>query len=733
MKLADRVGMRGYLNTLSFSVVSGTREISETLAMAAFLFAGSLSAGYELAGILFLLGSVIIRLAVGFFSRLPNAVGGPQEIGMAVIASILAGLPVTMSSDASVATAIAVCGATSVLTGIVFLLVGELKLAHLARLLPYPVLAGFLAGSGWILFSGGFIMVLGPPPDLLGGDMPKFFAWAPEWQEALVIVPALILALVVHVAVMRWAQATLIVMISAVVLFYAALAIFSISTDTAREWGWLPALASAEVPTGLGMNMLSVIDWSFVMGAFPLMFAAAGLSTIGMLLTTSGLSLSSRTDVNINQELRGQGIANVVVGLFGGLAGYVTVGNTVLAARFGVPRLAAAVPGAVVLLLGVAFAGPIVLYLPNFLIVGIIIYAGFDLLLEWVYFSRRRLPFVEWCIILLILVIVIFAGILNGILVGIALSVAMFVYNYAKLPVIRTKATVREMRSNVERPTESNRLLDLHGQDAVVFVLQGYLFFATAKIILDQVRNHVEGKPDRKSRYVILDFANVSGCDTAAVTAFSSILNLASGYGFVLLFSGLSAPVKLFFERSQSIFLDNDVREFPDLDHAIEYCEERVISESGERTGAVSQDAVSYLRSAIGDHPSLEAIAHRFEVSALKKGEFLIHRGDAADDIFVILSGRVRVQIPLPDGRTMRLRTMTPGAVVGDIAFYTQQPRTADVILEEDSTIMRISSSDLEALEVENGSVAAQIHRIFAMNLAEKLTLANRVIQMTQR
>lgn len=733
MKLADRRGLRAHLNTLSFSIVSGTREISETLAMAAFLFAGSLSAGYELAGILFLLGSVIIRLAVGLFSRLPNAVGGPQEIGMAVIASILAGLPATMNADASIATAIAVCGATSVLTGVVFLLVGELKLAHLARLLPYPVLAGFLAGSGWILFSGGFIMVLGPPPDLLAGDMQQFLSWSPEWRESAIIIPALILALLVHVAVQKWAQATLVVMIVAIIIFYAALATFAISTDTARAWGWLPALASAHVPTSLGLNMFSVIDWSFVVAAFPLMLAAAGLSTIGMLLTTSGLSLSSRTDVNINQELRGQGIANVVVGLFGGLAGYVTVGNTVLAARFGVPRLAAAVPGAAVLLLGVAFAGPIVSYLPNFLIVGIIIYAGFDLLLEWVYVSRRRLPFVEWCIILLILGIVIFSGILNGILAGIALSVAMFVYNYAKLPVIRTRATVREMRSNVERPAESNRLLDLHGRDAVVFVLQGYLFFATAKVIVDQVREHVDATPDRKPRYVILDFANVSGCDTAAVTAFASILNLAAGYGFVILFSGLSAPVKSLFERSQSIFLSDDVREFPDLDHAIEYCEERVIADSGERSGAASKDALSYLRSVIGDHPGLEAIACRFELSALMKGEYLIHRGDAADDLFVILSGRVRVQIPLPDGRIMRLRTMTPGAVVGDIAFYTKQPRTADVILEEDSTIMRISSSDLQALEIEDGAAAAQIHRIFAMNLAEKLTLANRVIQMNQR
>ncbi|WP_395688597.1 SulP family inorganic anion transporter [Aestuariivirga sp.] len=732
--MADRLGIRAHLNTISFAIVSGTREISETLAMAAFLFAGSLSAGYELAGILFLLGSVIIRIAVGFFSRLPNAVGGPQEIGMAFIASILVGLPTSMTTDVSIATAIAVCGATSILTGVVFLLVGELKLAHLARLLPYPVLAGFLAGSGWILFSGGFIMVLGPLPRLLEADLASLLDWAPSWQEVGVIVPALILALVIHLAVMRWTQATLVVMIAAILLFYGTLAGFSISTETARDWGWLPADATAALPSGLGLNMVSLIDWSFVASAIPVMLAAAGLSTVGMLLTTGGLSLSSRTDVNVNRELRGQGIANLIVGAFGGLAGYVTVGNTILAARFGVSRVAAAVPGAIVLLIGVAFAGPIVSFLPNFLIVGIIVYAGFDLLLEWVYASRRRLPFFEWCIILLILVVVMIAGILDGILVGIGLSVAMFVYNYAKLPVIRSGGSVRDMRSNVERSAESNKLLDQHGEDAVVFVLQGYLFFATAKIILDRVRSHVEKTVESRTRYVILDFANVSGCDTAAVTAFSSILNLVSGYGFVLMFSGLSAPVKRLLERSESIFINPDlVKEFPDLDHAIEYCEECIISSNGENTNSKLQDAVSYLRSVVGDQAGIEAISRRFEITLLQKGDYLIRRGEAADDIFVILSGRVRVQIPLPDGRVIRLRTMTPGSVVGDIAFYTYQRRTADVILEEDSTIMRISSDDLKALERENGAIAAQIHRVFARNLAEKLALANRAIQMAQR
>jgi sulfate permease, SulP family len=726
-------GIRSHLNVVSFAIVSGTREISETLAMAAFLFAGSLSAGYELAGVLFLCGTIVTRLAVAFFSRLPNAVGGTQEIGMAVIAGILAGLPAAADPHVSIATAFAICGATSVLTGTVFLLVGEFRLAHLARLLPYPVLAGFLAGSGWLLFSGGFTMVLGTPPGLEASNLGNALAWAADWTKLAVLLPAILLAVLIHLLVLRWAQSTLFVMVAAAAVFYLVLSISPIDIDTARTLGWLPATSSSASSPGFGLETLQLIDWSYVLSAVPLMLAASGLSTIGMLLTTSGLSLKTRTEVDVNNELRGQGVANIALGMFGGLAGFVTVGSTVLAGRFGVSRLAAGVPAALVILLGVIFAGPIVSYMPNFLVAGIIIYTGLDLLLEWVYESRRRLPLVEWCLILLILLVIIFAGILNGIIAGIALSVAMFVYNYAKLPVIRLRGSVTDMRSNVERSSEDSELLGQHGQAAEIFSLQGYLFFATVKVIVDQVRDRAE-TGGRELRFVVMDFANVSGCDSAAVSAFASIVNLASKHGFVLLFAGMPKSVMRLFELSQAIFIDADmVKTLPDLDHAIEYCEEKLILEKGEPRAADSSDALSFLRTMMGEGSAVAGLAQIFQSVSMKKGEYLIRRGEAADDVFVILSGRVRVQIELPDGRALRLRTMTPGAIVGDIAFYTGQRRTADVVLDEDSTVMRVSAAGLRKIEQTDGELAARIHRMFAKTLAEKLILANNVIRLSHR
>ena len=116
-----------------------------------------------------------------------------------------------------------------------------------------------------------------------------------------------------------------------------------------------------------------------------------------------------------------------------------------------------------------------------------------------------------------------------------------------------------------------------------------------------------------------------------------------------------------------------------------------------------------------------------------KEGDYLIRRGEAADDVYIVLSGRIRVQVELPNGRILRLRTMTPGAIVGDIAFYTKQRRTADVIIDRDSTVLRLSSDGLKQIEKADGILASGIHRILARTLAEQLVLANNVIRLLHR
>jgi len=74
-----------------------------------------------------------------------------------------------------------------------------------------------------------------------------------------------------------------------------------------------------------------------------------------------------------------------------------------------------------------------------------------------------------------------------------------------------------------------------------------------------------------------------------------------------------------------------------------------------------------------------------------------------------------------PEGTRMRLRTMRPGVVVGEVGMYTGVPRTADVVAETPCVVLRLSRASIEQLEADEPELAAALHRWLARTLADRL------------
>ena len=105
----------------------------------------------------------------------------------------------------------------------------------------------------------------------------------------------------------------------------------------------------------------------------------------------------------------------------------------------------------------------------------------------------------------------------------------------------------------------------------------------------------------------------------------------------------------------------------------------------------------------------------------MSAGTLVIRQGDRPDDVFLLESGRLRVEMATHDGHRLRLRTMRAGVVVGEVALYTGAPRTADVVAETSSTILRQSRASLERMQRADPALAADVHRWFAEVLADRL------------
>ena len=148
------------LTIATAGLISGVLTIAMACAFSALIFAGPLS-GYVSTGIsLILFGAFVLGTVTALTSSYAGTVARPHEIPAAIVAIIAASIAGRMAagaSDAAVfATVVAAIFVASCATGIFFLVLGYLNLGNLIRFVPYPVIGGFLAGTGLLLVKGAF-------------------------------------------------------------------------------------------------------------------------------------------------------------------------------------------------------------------------------------------------------------------------------------------------------------------------------------------------------------------------------------------------------------------------------------------------------------------------------------------------------------------------------------------------------------------------------------------------
>lgn len=742
--------MKGHMRSLAAGLTAGLDNLGTGVAFAALLFSGPLAAGLGMGVAVLLLSGVVLSLFIALRSPWKGNVALVQETGIAILASSMAGILAGMDAqdtDRQVATVIAILGTSTMITGFSFLLFGRLKLGSLVRFLPYPVIAGFLSGTGWLLIEGALVMAAGGHgladlaiglADTVTGDTAGLLN-GPVLFGALL--PAVLMAGVLAVSLDRLPHPLTmpLALAAAAAAFYAVISALGITTEQARAWSLLPDVpANAMVSLPSPLWTATQADWMAVAQAIPVMGAIAILNIIGLLLNTSGLEAASGREVDANAELRESGLANLLAGCFGGAAGYTGLSLTLLAARIQAATRLTGVAAGAILLASLAFASTLAAAMPGFLAAGLMIFLGAELIYHWAIAARRKLPQGEWLIVLAILAAVAILGFPYGLVLGLAFSVVMFVYNYARLPVVRMEADGRQLRSGVDRSPEAVRALDQKGEQIHVLRLQGYLFFGTMEQAVARVRKRAGQTQTMPLHFLIIDLGSISGMDSAAAAGFAKIHGMTSRAGVRLIFSAMPPAVATALARLGLCAGDGDDAAgadqpeaaacATDLDHALEACEDTLLVQ--EKLLPAGGEITRHLESILGGHPRLADLAGAMQRLELAPGTALIRAGDPADDVYLVSEGRVRIQMDLPDGRTLRLRSMTAGAVVGEVGHCLNGKRTADVVVETPATVYRLSRAGLEGLERTDSELALLFHRLLAVTLAEKLVLANRMVQL---
>jgi len=724
--------------TLTAGAVIGILEVVLASSFAALIFGGRGAVHLPEAIGFILFGAVAVMAVIALWSSLPGMVGSVQDSTAVLLALLAASITTTRSTELGytveqtealsetfltvVAAIVIACG----LTGVFFLVLGSLRLGHLVRYVPYPVVGGFLAGTGWLLFKGGIGVLTGRSLHLATietfGRPDMVLRW----------LPGLLFALVLLLLVRQFRHFLTIpaALIAGVLLFYVVLWATGTSLSLAETRGWLlgPFPSGALFDPALG-EAFTYADWGAILGQSLNILTLLIVGVLALLVNATGIELVADRDTHVNRELAVAGFANMAAASGGGIVGFQALSLTALARRTGATSRLVGIVAAGVCGVALAFGAQALSLFPRPVLGGLVVFLGLAFLVEWVIEARSKLLRRDYVVVLLILVAVAFLGFLQGVVVGLLLATLLFVADYSRIDVVKDELRGSVYRSNVERDPEQVEVLRSEGDRIHVMTLQGIVFFGTAHSLLERIRRRVQDPALRRLEFLVMDFRRVSTLDSSAVLAFLKVRALATSRGFTLVLAGLSARVQRHLEQGGFALAETPVRVVPELDRAIEWCEERILEAETTPVAVAKGSLPALLREGLADSVNPRRLMKYLEVHELDAGGQLIREGDVSDDLFFLESGRVTAQLVRPDGEAIRIQTMGPGTVVGEVSLYGGTARSASVITETPSRLYRLTRAKLEAMERRDPDLAAALHRLFARLLAQRLADARGTVR----
>lgn len=698
--------------TLSTGAVLAAVNSLLAIAIMSLIFQGGSQRFLTLGLGIGLTASAVVALFIGFGSGLPGAFAGIQDASAAILSLAAASVMVSTVTPTTSNTVVALMIVTSVATGATLLIMGRFGLGDVARYMPFPVIGGLLAGTGYLIVVGSI--------DILGGLSRSAASGA---SGLAVFWPGVVLALAFMAASQRgWAaRSYLVFLVVAVGSFHLVASMNGVDVAASVDRGWLLGpFPDGSLWPGWMLGSLTGADWSVIGAEVGNIATILLVVPMTVLLYVSALEVETQRDLDVGRELRVTGLANLAAGLVGGPPGYLYLADTVVTRNLvGARRGAAVVAGAGVVLVVWAGGGLLEL-LPQFVIGGMLLFVGLSFLVTWLWDARRRMAPLDYLLMLTIVIVIATVGFLPGVGVGLLSAIILFVGRYSRVGVIKHLLTVREQRSNIERGVAQTQYLEAVGDRGLILELQGFIFFGTGHRIISTIKDVLGDGEDLVC--VVCDFRMVTGIDSSALILFDRLAVMAEERGFELVFTDVDDRQLSQFSGLLSSF--EGVRVESDLDRGVAWCEERLIEGGGEELEETSRALPVHLTA---------RLTRYLQPVTVEEGTVLMRQGDPAPGLYLLESGRATVQLEVDDGPPVRLRTLLEGTLLGEMSLYSSQPVTASVVTETRCTLLHLSPDSFERLCETDVGLAADFHAFVARTLAARVGYANRSIRALRR
>ena len=194
-----------------------------------------------------------------------------------------------------------------------------------------------------------------------------------------------------------------------------------------------------------------------------------------MLLNTTGIEFVTRREADLQRDLKTLGVANLAGAALGGYVSCISLSRTTLnyaaGGRGRLSGLVVAIVSGFVLTANPGFLA----YVPKFVLGGLLLYLGFNLIQEWFIDSARRISLLEYASLLAIALLIIQIGFIAGVLIGVIIGCATFAVSASRVNAIKFSFDGSEYRSSLDRGPEELRIRADHGREIQGMSLQSYL------------------------------------------------------------------------------------------------------------------------------------------------------------------------------------------------------------------------------------------------------------------
>lgn len=712
------------LRDVTGGLIGGAVALAYAFSYAALLLPGQNAELLSLA-----LGLALVNAAVGAFwlalrSQLPFAVAGPDGNTTSILAGMTAAVAGSLSTAMQGPHLLVLVMATTVLCGVLFLVLGTARLGSAVRFIPYPVIGGFLASTGWLIATGGLRVVTDFP---LPG---VWMLWLANRVRDPLVLTTIALGLMYVLILRRWRHPAVLpsVLVGTAAVIIVALRLLEIPVEDARIEGWLFDAGVAATWSPPWTLNWSVLQWQPLLAQWVDMLAVVAVAVITLLLSSSGLEVMARRDISFDRELREHGWLNLAISLGGGYVSIVSVGRSAVLLESGVTTRLAGVISGLVCLAAIWFSPWLLGWLPRPVLAAFLLYIGLMLLHEWVIVARSRLGWSDWSLVIVILGTTATVGFTVAVLAGILASCLNFALSYSRLGVVQHDLDGAGIRSSVQRPAHHREVLARCGTAIRVIVLRGVIFFGTASTLLDRVRGFLQAPAGAIERDLVLDFSQVYSSDSSAALTFTKIAQLAAANQVRLVVCGLGPGTQAAFAQAGPGVI---IR--ASLDLALDEAEEGLLLSQGLDPQVSEESLAGWLSRELGGEQHWAALEPYLVRRQLRTGEVLMNQGDASDDgLYLIERGRLAVRLP-HQAQGQRVASLMGGTMVGELALYDQAPRSATVVAERKSVVWGLSRSGVEHLHSAAPDTAIKVHAFIMRTLAERLRQANSAIAALQR